>query len=180
MTWPRSLYGATGWAGDGRPLTQWLMELLAGGGGGVADLVAAAHASGAGGAGVRHDPLRPAGLPGFTGQPVGHGLPGLVVAQPFAMANLSYKFDCLTMLLALAFCFLLYALPDTLGGPRLALAGAVAALVVMDLYQPASGLFLVLAGIWLVFWLLERAGQQRIPEKSPAPNWAGKSAAWAA
>lgn len=27
----RSLYGATGWAGDGRPLTEWLMELLAGG-----------------------------------------------------------------------------------------------------------------------------------------------------
>ena len=34
----RSLYGATGWAGDGRPLTEWLMELLAGGGTTVVDL----------------------------------------------------------------------------------------------------------------------------------------------
>ena len=34
----RSLYGATGWAGDGRPLTEWLMELLAGGSSTIVDL----------------------------------------------------------------------------------------------------------------------------------------------
>lgn len=94
---------------------------------------------------------------------------GLVLAHPFAMANLSYQFDCLTMLLALTLCFVLYALPARWGGPRLALAGAAAALLVMDLYQPASGMFVVLAAIWLAFWLVDWLGSGKtVGDRLPA------------
>lgn len=154
----RSLYGATGWAGDGRPLTEWVMELLAGGGSGVADLSPLPMLLGLAVLAYAMTLYARQAFPALRDSLLTTLSLGLVVAQPFAMANLSYKFDCLTMLLALAVCFVLYALPRTLGGPRLALAGAAAALLVMDLYQPASGMFLVLAGIWLVFWLLERLG----------------------
>lgn len=165
----RSLYGATGWAGDGRPLTQWLMELLAGGGEGVADLSPLPMLLGLAVLAWAMTLYARRAFPALRDSLLATLSLGLVVAQPFAMANLSYKFDCLTMLLALAVCFVLYALPDTLGGPWLALAGAAAALLVMDLYQPASGMFLVLAGIWLVFWLLERLGSGE-PLKNHLPQ----------
>lgn len=154
----RSLYGATGWAGDGRPLTQWLMELLAGGGDTVADLSPLPLLLGLAVLAWAMTLYARRAFPALRESLLATLSLGLVVAQPFAMANLSYKFDCLTMLLALACCFLLYALPGTLGRPRLGAAGVLAALLVMDLYQPASGMFLVLAGIWLVFWLLDRLG----------------------
>lgn len=159
----RSLYGATGWAGDGRPLTEWIMELLAGGGTTIVDLSPLPMLLGLAALAYAMTLYARQAFPGLRQSRLATLALGLVLAQPFAMANLSYKFDCLTMLLALAFCFLLYALPSTLSGPWLALAGAVAALLVMDLYQPAAGMFLVLAGIWLVFRLLQWLGGRELP-----------------
>lgn len=154
----RSLYGATGWAGDGRPLTEWLMELLAGGGTTVVDLSPLPMLLGLAALAYALTLYARQAFPTLRESKLATLALGFVLVHPFAMANLSYKFDCLTMLLALALCFVLYALPRTLGGPRLALAGAVAALLVMGLYQPASGMFLVLAGIWFVFWLVDWLG----------------------
>ena len=154
----RSLYGATGWAWDGRPLTEWLMELLAGGGTTVVDLSPLPMLLGLAALAYALTLYARQAFPALRESKLATLALGFVLVHPFAMANLSYKFDCLTMLLALALCFVLYALPRTLGGPRLALAGAVAALLVMDLYQPASGMFLVLAGIWFVFWLVDWLG----------------------
>lgn len=154
----RSLYGATGWAGDGRPLTEWIMELLAGGGSTVVDLSPLPMLLGLAALAYALTIYARQAFPTLRQSHLATLALGFVLVHPFAMANLSYKFDCLTMLLALALCFVLYALPGTLGGPWLALAGAVAALLVMDLYQPASGMFLVLAGIWFVFWLVDWLG----------------------
>lgn len=154
----RSLYGATGWAGDGRPLTEWLMELLAGGSSTIVDLSPLPMLLGLAALAYALTLYARQAFPALQNSTLATLALGFVFAHPFAMANLSYKFDCLTMLLALALCFLLYALPRSLGGPRLALAGAVAALLVMGLYQPASGMFLVLAGIWFVFWLVDWLG----------------------
>ncbi len=154
----RSLYGATGWAGDGRPLTEWLMELLAGGGDTVADLAPLPMLLGVAALAYALTLYARQAFPALRGSLLATVALGFVAAHPFAMANLSYQFDCLTMLLALSLCFVLYALPARLGGPRLALAGGGLALLVMGLYQPASGMFLVLAGIWLVFWLLDWLG----------------------
>lgn len=165
----RSLYGATGWAGDGRPLTEWLMQLLSGGQATIVDLYPLPLFLGIAVLAYAMTLYARQAFPDWKGSALLTVALGLVVAQPFAMANLSYRFDSLTMLLALALCFVLYALSSTLGGLKLALAGAVIAMLVMGLYQPASGMFLVLAGIWLVFWLLDWLGSTKpLREQLPA------------
>lgn len=154
----RSLYGATGWVGDGRPLTEWVMQLLSGGQATIVDLYPLPLFLGLAALAYAMTLYARQAFPDWQDSTLLTAALGLVLAQPFAMANLSYRFDSLTMLLALSLCFVLYALSPSLGGPRLALAGAVMAVLVMGLYQPASGMFLVLAGIWLVFWLLDWLG----------------------
>lgn len=164
----RSLYGATGWSGDGRPLTNWLMQLLAGGRETITDLAPLPILLGLAALSYALTLYARQTLPGLRGSTAATLTLGLVLAHPFAMQNLSYKFDSFTMLLALSICIALYALPAFLSRWKLALAGAIASLVVMGLYQPASGMFLVLAGVWLTFWLLDWLGngtpiRERLP-----------------
>ncbi|UWP69364.1 glucosyltransferase domain-containing protein [Subdoligranulum variabile] len=154
----RAVYGAGGWVGDGRPLTEWIMELLAGGGSTVIDVSPLPLLLGVAVLAYAMTLYARQAFPALRGSALATVSLGFVLTNPFALANLSYKFDCLTMLLAVAICFVLYALPATLGGPRLAVAGAVCAVLVMSLYQPGAGMFLVLAGVWGVFWLVDWLG----------------------
>ena len=165
----RSVYGATGWAGDGRPLVDLLMQLLSGGQELITDLSPLPLLLGLAALAYALTLYARQALPALRGSTTATLALGLVLAHPFMMANLSYKYDSLTMLLALALCFVLYALPPALGAPRLALAGAAAAALVMGLYQPASGMFLALAGIWLAFWLADGLGSGTpLPSRLPA------------
>lgn len=168
----RSLYGATGWAGDGRPMTEWIMQLLAGGEVTIANLTPLPMLLGLAALAYGLTIYAKQAFPALRNSWAATLALGLVLAHPFAMANLSYQFDCLTMLLALALCFVLYALPAGWGGLRLALAGAVDALLVMNLYQPASGMFVVLAAIWLAFWLVDWLGSGEAVKKRLPYLWA--------
>ena len=167
----RSLYGATGWAGDGRPMTEWIMQLLAGGEVTIANLTPLPMLLGLAALAYGLTIYAKQAFPALRNSWAATLALGLVLAHPFAMANLSYQFDCLTMVLALALCFVLYALPAGWGGLRLALAGAVDALLVMNLYQPASGMFVVLAAIWLAFWLVDWLGSGEAVKKRLPSLW---------
>ena len=153
---PRAIYGATGWDGDGRPLVTLLLTFLCGGGDTVVNLfplplilalVVLSYAL------ILYAKRN---LPDCMDRLLLAPVLLLVLTNPFAMTNLSYQFDSLSMFLALSIALFLYALPQTLAGPLLALAGAAAGLAIMASYQAAAGMLLVLAAIELFFWLVER------------------------
>ena len=108
---PRSLYGITGWNNDARPLTEKLVSWLCGGTplsnisplplllsvlilAYTLTMYAKRHLAGA-------EQTFPAFVTGF-----------LVMANPFFLSNLSYQFDCVTMVLALCATILPYVVPE--------------------------------------------------------------------
>lgn len=149
----RSLYGATGWSGDGRPLGEALMLFLCGGEP-VSDIA----------------PL-PLILSVFLLSYVlvlyaRNNLDSVfdetflicilmfVITNPFAVVNISYRFDSIIMFSALSLSFLVFAMPDTLPGVWLFICSFLAGAAVMSLYQAAIGLCAALFIIHLFYAVL--------------------------
>lgn len=139
----RTLYGLTGWNGDGRPLGELLIKLLCGGEP-IVDLAPLPLILSV--AVLSYALVVYAGscLDFISGE---YGLVLLlatILTNPFAMSNLSYRFDCIIMFAALSIPFILYAVPDTVGGVKLFICAFVAGVAAMSLYQPVLGMCIVL------------------------------------
>lgn len=141
----RSYYGATGWNGDGRPLGEALIVWLCGGGRTpIADtsplpmilsvmilayvLILYAKTNW----NLASDDYMQIAVLLF------------ILVNPFAIANLSYRYDCIIMFTALSISFLMYSLPDTIPGAAMVLISAVLGMSVMSLYQPAISMCILL------------------------------------
>lgn len=143
----RSLYGITGWNNDARPLTEWLMRWLCGGFplGDVFPLTLLLAVLLLAYTVTLYSKryLPEGGLP-FPALGIGF----LVISNPFLLSDLSYRFDSVTMALALCAAILPYVVP-----PRKALWKIFAfsfflCMIVFTTYQPA-------AGVYVSLWFLE-------------------------
>ncbi|ARP85385.1 hypothetical protein CAL13_03495 [Bordetella genomosp. 9] len=147
----RSLSGYLGWGTDGRPLANVVME-LANLGTPLVDLSPLPQLAAIGMfawlATVLEKRFR---LSGAWAAPLAL-LP--LLASPFFLENLSYKFDALPM--SLAACLAAQAGFAELRGWRDAARGAVAVLASLCLYQAAVNVFIVLALLGLVLKQLDR------------------------
>lgn len=148
----RSLYGVTGWNNDARPLTEGIMTWLCGGKplGNIAPLplllsvpllsyTLTVYAK-------RYLPAAKRMLPALT-----TGF--LVIANPFFLSNLSYQFDCVTMVLALCAAILPYAVPERKALYKIFLFSFFLCLVTLTTYQPCCGVYISLWFIELFFML---------------------------
>ena len=150
----RILKGETGWNGDGRPLTEQLMRALCGGmpivdisplplimGGCLLAYVLVLYAR----ENIQEKEL-------IWVQAIGLFF---AVANPLLLANLSYKFDALSMLTALSAVILCYTIPDSLRAWKRLLCFCILCIISLSLYQAAIGAYLALL-LMDVFWKGER------------------------
>ncbi|MDE7430219.1 MAG: glucosyltransferase domain-containing protein [Lachnospiraceae bacterium] len=147
----RSLYGVTGWNNDARPLTEILMRWLCGGKplGNVAPLPLLLSVL------LLAYTLT---LYGKRYLPAGHFLPALgigfwVIANPFFLSNLSYKFDCVTMVLALCAAILPYVVPERNALFKIFFFSFFLCMVTLTTYQPCCGVYISLWFLELFFML---------------------------
>lgn len=149
----RSLYGVTGWNNDARPLTERLVTWLCGGFP-IND--------------VHPLPLLLSVLLlAYTvtlyakrylpaANHMGHTLciGFLIIANPFLLSNLSYRFDCVTMILALCATILPYAAPEKTALWKIFAFSLFMYLVTLTTYQPACGIYISLWFLEVFFMLL--------------------------
>ena len=67
-----------------------------------------------------------------------------ILVNPFAIANLSYRFDCIMMFTALSIPFFVYSIPETIPRIYIGIGSFISAIIIMSLYQPAICMYLVL------------------------------------
>lgn len=149
----RSLYGVTGWNNDARPLTEALMRWLCGGTplGNVAPLPL-----------LLSVPLLAYAVTLYAKryltscrQPfAGLMLGFLVIANPFFLSNLSYQFDCVTMVLALSAAILPFVVPERKALYKIFAFSFLMCLVTLTTYQPCCGIYISLWFAELFFMLL--------------------------
>lgn len=151
----RTLYGTTGWNGDGRPLCEALIKLLCGGEP-IMDIAPL--------------PLilsvlilsyglvlyAKAYLDFVSNEYVQVILLLSVLVNPFAIANLSYRFDCVSMFIALSLPFFLFAAPERISGIKMSVCSFAAGIAIMSLYQPAIGMCIVLFIIHFFFVMTDK------------------------
>lgn len=135
----RALIGHTGWDSTGRPLTDFLMRLLQSYDHALVDISplsqigAIAVLAWIGVLMARRYAIRSPWMAALLAFPLG--------AQPFYLANLSYKFDALSMSLAMLFALLpMLTLKDDRRGWWL---GVLAIFASLNLYQPAINACLI-------------------------------------
>jgi hypothetical protein len=174
----RSLRGITGWSNDARPLTELLMRWL-GGGTPISDisplplLLSVILFSYTLTLYVQKNlqpPLRQSAqvqsanlqldtswdnltLSQSAGIALCVGFP--VIANPFLLSTFSYRFDCMTMILALCAAILPYAIPDTFARWKVFLASAFLCMVILTTYQPCIGIYISLCFMELFFMILQ-------------------------
>lgn len=143
----RSLYGVTGWNNDARPLTERLMIWLCGGFplGDVfplplllAVLFLAFTVT------LYAKRYLPSGGFSFPALAIGF----LVIANPFFLSDLSYRFDSVTMTLALSAAILPYVVPPRKALWKIFVFSFLLCMVTFTTYQPA-------AGVYVSLWFLE-------------------------
>ncbi|MDE3210980.1 MAG: glucosyltransferase domain-containing protein [Pseudomonadota bacterium] len=143
----RALIGRAGWDSNGRPLTTLLMRMLQCYDHAMVDISplpqigAVAILAWAGVLLARRYPIGPAGMAALAAFPLG--------AQPFFLENLSFKFDALSMSLAM----LLAVLPilQLRDGRRAWWLGVLSLFGSLCFYQPAINVYLVFV---LVEWVM--------------------------
>ncbi len=143
----RSLHGITGWNNDARPLTELLITWLCGGTP-LSDvqplplllsvlLLAYTVTLYTKRYPASEKNIVPALQIGF-----------LVIANPFLLSNLSYRFDCVTMILALCAAVLPYVTPVRKALWKVFVLSLFMCLITLTTYQPACGVYISL-------WFLE-------------------------
>lgn len=143
----RSLYGITGWNNDARPLTERLVTWLCGGFP-ISDvhplplllsLLLLAYT-------ITLYAKRYLPLENHMVHALCTGF--LAIANPFLLSNLSYRFDCITMILALCTAVLPYVAPQKKALWKVFVLSLFMCLVTLTTYQPACGIYISL-------WFLE-------------------------
>ena len=163
----RSLLGASEWNGDGRPLTELIM-LLINFGRPLADIsplplmMSTVLLSYSITQYIKHNHLlktdkKDCFLLLYAGF--------LVIANPFLIPDLSYKFDCLTMVLSICLPFLAYSvtLNNTVAG---ILFNLCVVLAVLCLFQPSLGLYVSLFLLELFFIVLNKNTEEPVYKKT--------------
>lgn len=154
----RALIGRAGWDSNGRPLTTLLMRVLQCYDHAMVDISPLTQIGAIGllafiGAMVaRRYVVGPAWLAALIAFPLG--------AQPFFLANLSYKFDALTMCLAMLLALVPILRPPA--GRRGWWLGVLALFGSLNLYQPAVNLYLVFVLLDLVLLQLRNASGREL------------------
>lgn len=146
----RSLRGVTGWNNDGRPLTEQIIKWLCGGTpiGDIFPLtlilsvillayVLTLY--------IRHN--LSGCYPMFLLLAVGFSVP----ANPFMLSSFSYRFDCITMVLALCAAVIVYALPQQYALWKVFCLSFLACMIVLMTYQPCCGIYIALCALELFF-----------------------------
>lgn len=149
----RSLRGITGWTNDARPLTEWIMKWLCGGSpiGDIAPLplllsvVILAYAL---------TLYFRQNMPDTSSVWMLLSIGFLVISNPFFLSNLSYRYDCITMVLALCAAILSYAIPDKLIPWKVFGLSFIMCIIILISYQPAIGMYISLCCLELFFMLL--------------------------
>lgn len=143
----RSLYGATGWYNDARPLSEKLIIWLCGGTplGDIfplplllAVLLLACT--------VTLYAKRYLSFEEFPVSALGIGF--LMIANPFLLCNLSYRYEAVTMILALCGAILPYVMPERKALWKIFVLSFFMCMVTFTTYQPA-------AGVYISLWFLE-------------------------
>lgn len=149
----RSLLGITGWNNDGRPLTEWIMKWLCGGTP-IGDifplplLLSVLLLSYVLTLYIRRN-LPDCGS-AFLSACVGFS----VIANPFTLSTLSYRYDCVTMIAALCASVLPYILPHKTALWKVFCFSGVMCMFVFATYQPCCGVYICLGALELFFMIL--------------------------
>ncbi len=152
----RALRGATGWEGDGRPLGEYLILLLCGGKP-IVDLsplfliLSVLILSFALTLYAKENFKR------FDCGNIEAMVLLFIITNPFAMSNLSYKYDCIIMFTALSLAFLAYTLPITGSKAKMCICSVLLGVMIMSLYQPAIGMCIILFVVAVFFCIMEDA-----------------------
>lgn len=156
----RSLRGVTGWENDGRPLTEFIMKWLCGGFpvGDISPLpllLSIVFLSYTLTLYVKQnlpdsDTIYPFLYVGLA-----------VIANPFMLSTFSYKFDCITMVMALCAAFIPYVLPDKYALWKTFCLSGLMCLIILVTYQPCSGVYISLCMLELL--LMIRAASIDLP-----------------
>lgn len=146
----RTLYGLTGWNGDGRPLGELLIKLLCGGEP-IVDIAPLPLILSVVILSYALVVYAKSCLDFISNEYVQALLLATVLMNPFAMSNLSYRFDCIIMFTALSIPFILFSIPDTVGKIRLFICSFVSSVAAMSLYQPVLGMCIALFIIHFFF-----------------------------
>lgn len=149
----RSLRGITGWTNDARPLTEWIMKWLCGGSpiGDIAPLplllsvVILAYAL---------TLYFRQNMPDTSSVWMLLSIGFLVISNPYFLSNLSYRYDCFTMVLALCAAILSYAIPDKLIPWKVFGLSFIMCIIILTTYQPCIGMYIALGCLELFFMLL--------------------------
>lgn len=149
---PRSFYGATGWNNDARPLTEILVSWLCGGKplGDIAPLpmilsvLLLAYT-------LTLYAKRYLSAESLTFPVLSTGF--LVIANPFGLSNLSYRFDCVTMIIALCAAILPYVVPEKKALWKIFIFSFLLCLITLATYQPCCGVYISLWFLELFFML---------------------------
>ena len=148
----RSLYGVTGWNNDARPLTEKLVSWLCGGSP-VSDvfpltlllsILLLAYT-------VTLYAKRYLSFEKFPFPALGTGF--LVIANPFFLSNLSYRFDSVTMVLALCAAICPYVTPERKALWKIFVFSLLMCMITLTTYQPAAGVYVSLLFIELFYML---------------------------
>lgn len=155
----RSLSGATGWRGDGRPLTELLMKVLCGGSRifDIAPLPLILSAI-----------LLAYTVTLYVRKLFSYEINflevfaiALIIMNPFMLENFSYRYDNFSMIVALCVAFIPFILPNKIFAGslmrRLCWAGCnmVVSITILLIYQAAIGVILSLLLLDILFMLLE-------------------------
>lgn len=149
----RSLRGITGWNNDARPLTEWIMKWLCGGTpiGDIAPLPLLLSVLMLAYTLTLY--LRQ-NLPQTHSVWLLSSIGFLVIANPFFLSNLSYRYDCVTMVFALCAAVMPYVLPDRIAPCKVLCFSSVMCMVIFVTYQPACGIYISLCCLELFFMIL--------------------------
>lgn len=148
----RSLRGVTGWENDGRPLTELIMRWLCGGLpindisplplllsilflSYIVTLYCQQNLP-------DNDTIYPYLYVGFA-----------VIANPFMLSTFSYKFDCITMVMALCAALIPYLLPERTVLWKTFCFSGIMCLIILITYQPCSGIYISLCMLELLIMI---------------------------
>lgn len=156
----RSVTGLTGWTGDGRPLTQALVELLSCGESAIDLFPLPLFLSVILLAGIITIYIR-RNLPSFKVNLAMVFAFSLVITNPFMLENLSYHFDVLSMVLAFCIALVPFILPGNIHYIVLALVTAGAVICELSLYQVVICASLSLLALDIFLKITSRVGWRR-------------------
>ena len=153
----RTLWGASGWVGDGRPLTEALLLFLTGGAP-VVDIAPLPLLLAVAALALALAMYAQRVLGAFQCDGILWYALFLVLANPLLLPNLSYRYDCLTMVGGMALALFVFALLPGLPW----LCAVLAGVVLMALYQPLLGFTM---GLWCIDMLLAALQKSERPVK---------------